>query len=263
MSTSQSTPEPPSPESRRRAAIRAAAELNYTALRVLGALEVIVLSPSTAPTVADALGIHPRTARRILQTLTTEGYVERRGGRGRAAHEYQPTVRLLALAGQLAPRLPLVAAARRAVREVEAETGATAYVAVPCYADVLVVAASGVGAVRLWATMHADADAAGWVLLAHREAWRSSLRRVKRALALDDEAAAGIVERGYAERVGGGARSASLAVVVPADTPPIAALAVRARSAQTGSHQALVAILKQTATRLAVEIKQSRGAGSP
>jgi DNA-binding IclR family transcriptional regulator len=227
---------------------------------VLEALEVIVLRPSSAPSVADALGIHPRTARRILQTLVSERYVERRGGRGRAAHEYQPTVRLLAMAGQLASRLPLVAAARPAVREAEAETGATAYVAVPCYADVLVVAASGAGAVRPWAMINADADAAGWVLLAHRDAWRSSLRRVEPALALDDEAAAGIVERGYAERVGGGARCGSLAVVVPADTPPIAALAVRGLSALTGSRQALVAVLERRAARLAVEIQQSRGA---
>lgn len=72
-STTRSTPEPPSAETRRSAAIRAAAELNYTAQRVVKVLEVIVLRPSGAPMVAADLGISPRTARRILQTLTTEG----------------------------------------------------------------------------------------------------------------------------------------------------------------------------------------------
>jgi DNA-binding IclR family transcriptional regulator len=258
LSTTRSTPESSS-ESRRRAAIRAAAEINYTALRVLQALEVIVLSPSTAPTVADAVGVHPRTARRILQTLVAERYVERRGGRGRAAHEYQPTVRLLALAAQLAARLPLVAAARRAVRKVEAQTDATAYVAVPSYSDVLVVAASGAGAVRPWATIQASADAAGWVLLAHREAWRSSLRRLEPRLALDDDAAAAIVDRGYAERVAGSAGSASLAVVVPADPAPLAALAVRGPAALMDSRQTLVALIERAATHLAAESQQLEG----
>src|SRR4051812_12022861 len=117
-STTPSTPEP-SRETRRHAAMRAAAEVNYTALRVLQALEVIVLHPSTAPTVAEAVGIDARTARRMLSTLSSERYVERRGGPGRAGHEYQATVRLLTLAARLAPRLPLVAAGRRAVRDVE------------------------------------------------------------------------------------------------------------------------------------------------
>src|SRR5215218_9214139 len=170
--TTPSTREPLPEGARRRAVLRAAAEVNYTAQRVLRALEVIVLRPSTAPTVATALAIHPRTARRILRTLTSEQYVERRGGHDRAAHEYQPTVRLLAMAAQLAPRLPLIAAARGAVREIENAADVTAYVAVPCYSDVLVVAATGARAVRPWATLRASADAAGHVLLAHRDSWR-------------------------------------------------------------------------------------------
>jgi hypothetical protein len=56
--------------------------------------------------------------------------------------------------------------------------------------------------------------------------------------------------RAAAEQVRAGARCTSLAVPIAADTPPIAALAV----------QALVAVLKRTAARLAVESQQSRGA---
>jgi DNA-binding IclR family transcriptional regulator len=130
--TTRSTPEPPAAQTRCSAARRAAAEHNYTAQRVLQALEVIVFRPSSAPTVAAALGVHPRTARRILKTLSKEQYVELRRGRGRGAHDYQPSVRLLAMAAQLASRMPLVDAGRRAVREIERLTDTTAYVAVPC-----------------------------------------------------------------------------------------------------------------------------------
>jgi DNA-binding IclR family transcriptional regulator len=189
----RSTPESSGAETRRRAALRAAAEHNYTAQRVLRALEVIVLCPSSAPTVAEVLGVQPRTARRILKTLVEEQYVERRGGRGRAAHDYQPTVRLLAMAAQLASRLPLVAAGGRAVTEIETQTDMTAYVGVPCYADVLVIAATGARAVRPWATLAANTDAAGRVLLAHREAWRRSLGSVGPGIAMDDETAAAIL----------------------------------------------------------------------
>jgi DNA-binding IclR family transcriptional regulator len=253
-STSQSTPEPSAPEVRRRAAIRAAAELNYTALRVLQALEVIVLRPSTAPAVGAALGINPRTARRILKTLMTERYVERRGGRGRAAHEYQPTVRLLTLAAQLASRLPLIAAARGAVREVEDETDATAYVVVPCYSDVLVVAASGGGPVRGWAMLEASADAAGRILLAHRTTWRQSLMCVDPSLAVDDDVATRILEHGYEALAGARGSCGSLAVAVPADSTPIAALGVRGPSVdrEDGRPQ-LVALLRRAAERLAAE----------
>jgi DNA-binding IclR family transcriptional regulator len=233
-----------------------ATEVNYTARRVLEALEVIVFCPSSAPSVSDALGVHPRTARRILQTLVGEQYLERRAGPGRAAHEYQPTVRLLALAAQLAARLPLVAAARHAVRDAEAEMGAAAYVAVPCYSEVLVVAASDASAVRPWERMQASADAAGCVLLAHREAWRSSLMRIEPTLGVDGEAAAGIVERGYAELPRGCDGHRSFAVPVPADAPPIAALAVHAQGALTDSPMALVAILQHTAKRMATESQQ-------
>jgi hypothetical protein len=59
----------------------------------------------------------------------------------------------------------------------------------------------------------------------HRDRVIAKRVKVEPALALDDEAAASIVERGYAERVGAGARCSSLPVAVPADTPPIAALA--------------------------------------
>jgi dihydropteroate synthase len=221
----ESTPE----RSPRSAALRAAAEHNYTAQRVLRALEVIVLSPSTAPAVAAAIGVTPRTARRILKSLASEQYAERRRASGRQVHDYQPTVRLLAMAAQLAPRLPLVAAGRRAVPEVEMHTNLAAYVAVPCYADVLV---SGLRGVRPWATLPAGDDAAGRVLLAHREPWRRSLAGVEPDVVPSDEEVATVLSRGFASVVTGGTRSGSLAVVVPAAEAPIAAIAVRGTSVE-------------------------------
>jgi DNA-binding IclR family transcriptional regulator len=164
------------------------------------------------------------------------------------------------MGAQLASGLPLVAAGRRAVREIETQTDLTAYVAAPCYADVLVVAATGARTVRPWATLQASADAAGRVLLAHRDAWRESLMRVKPALRLDNDAAAGIVARGYAEIVGAGGRCESLAVVVPADATPIAALAVRGPSSDlTESRQAVIALLQRSAAHLASESQKPQG----
>jgi DNA-binding IclR family transcriptional regulator len=245
-----STPE----RSPRSAALIDAAEHNYTSQRVLQALEVIVLSPTTAPGVAASVGVNPRTARRILKTLVREQYVERRGGPGRGAHEYQPTVRLLAMAAQLGSRLPLVAAGRRAVATIETQTGLAAYVAVPCYADVLVIAASGSGGVRPWATLPASGDAAGRVLLVHREPWRRSLASVEPDVLVNDEEVAAVVSRGYASVVTRGERCGSLAVVVPAAEAPIAAIAVCGASVELRAHeQDLVAALKRVAARVAQE----------
>jgi DNA-binding IclR family transcriptional regulator len=243
------------PERRpRSAALRAAAEHNYTAQRVLQALEVVVLSPSTAPSVAASVGVSPRTARRILKTFVAEQYVELRGGPGRGAHDYQPTVRLLVMAAQLGSRLPLVAAGRRAVSTIETQTGMAAYVAVPCYADVLVIAASGSRGVRLWATLPAGGDAAGRVLLAHREPWRRSLASVEPDVVANHEEVAAILGRGYASVVTRGERRGSLAVAVPAASAPIAAIAVRGASAELRAHeQEVVAVLQRVAVQVAQE----------
>jgi DNA-binding IclR family transcriptional regulator len=140
-------------------------EANYTGQRVLRALEVLVMRPTSAPGVAAKIGVHPRTARRILlYSLAVEQYVEHRGGRGRGASDYCPTARLLAMAGQLASQLPLVEYGRDAVREIEHQTELTAYVVVPCYLDVLVIACTVARALQPWTTLPASTDAAGRVL---------------------------------------------------------------------------------------------------
>jgi DNA-binding IclR family transcriptional regulator len=250
--TTPSSPEAASAEARRTAALRAAAEQNYTAQRVLRALEVILQRPSSAPTVASYIGVHERTARRILQTLTNEGYVERRGGRGRAAYDYLPTVRLLAMAAQLALQLPLVQGGRRAVCEIERRCELTAYVAVPCYCSVLVVASSGARALRSWATLPAHADAAGRVLLAHRRPWRESIMRLDANLTLDEGEAVAIITQGYDRQSSTGDQCGTLAVPVPTAATPVAALAVRGRSNTLNSEwRDLVRLLHRYAAEVA------------
>jgi DNA-binding IclR family transcriptional regulator len=235
-----------------RAALSAAKQANYTAERVLRALEVIVFAPSSAPAVADAIGVHARTVRRILRTLSQQQYVERRAGRGRTATTYVPTVRLLAMAAQLAPRLPLVEHGRRATRELHHATGLTGYLAIPSYGEILVIARAGEHSPRLWALLPATEDAAGRLLLAHRDAWRHSLGITSGAVTGDDDVRV-LRERGYASITREGERIGSLAVAVPAqDGPPLAALAIQGPSSVLITRETTLAeLLHHTAAQLA------------
>lgn len=243
-----STPGPSLPRSPRPSA---ASEHHYTAQRVLRTLEIIALRPTTAPAVAAAIGVHPRTARRLLRTLAKEQYVDRRGGSARTVYEYQPTVRLLALASQLAARLPLVRHGQRAVDDLEQQTELTAYLAVPSYAEVLVIACAGKCALRPWDKLPALADAAGRMLLAHREPWRLSVAADQPARALGNAEAASIVERGHVLLAADAKQACSLAVAVPAADPPIAALGLRGpRTDLLAGANRLLELLHRTAAQL-------------
>lgn len=260
MSRTTQSSEAAAPQGCRSAALAAATNQNYTAQRVLRVLEAITPRPSSAPVVAAAIGVHPRTARRILRTLASEGYVERRGGEGGRACEYQPTVRIVALAAAIATRLPLIQSARGAVHELERETELTAYVAVPCYSDVLVIAASGARSLRPWAMLPARADAAGRMLLAVREAWRNSVQRADPELAMDDDEVANVLARGYVQRSNGGEGTGSLAVAVPAPGSPIAALGLRGPAASlTVDQRALLMRLHRCAAQIATANRSSGG----
>src|SRR5215217_6224341 len=210
--------------SRRTAAAHPAAEINYTAERVLRALEVIALRPSTAPVVADVIGVHPRTARRILRTLAKERYVEQRQQCGRRTRAYEPTVRLLAIAAQLASRLELVQDGRRGAEELWRATGLSAYVAVPSYGHVLVIARAGEWAPQMWTLLPAPEHAAGQLLLAYRDPWRHSVSGDPCEPVVSDLQAAAIRARGHVLVASHRDQPASLAVPVPSQEPPIAAL---------------------------------------
>jgi DNA-binding IclR family transcriptional regulator len=207
-------------------ALQQAAAYNVTADRVLGALEAIVFGRATSRRVADSIGAHPRTVQRIVRTLERAQYVERLRGRGSVAHTFHPTVRLLAMAAQLAPRLPLVHHGDDAVGRLEAATEFGAYLAVPSYTDVVVIACGERRGIRPWSLLSALDDAAGRVLLAHRHEWRASVLRDPRDMPEADVVRT--LERGHALVVASGTGTSSLAVAVPnSGHVPIAALGFR------------------------------------
>jgi DNA-binding IclR family transcriptional regulator len=140
---------------------------NLAAARAVRALEVLVFHPTTAPRVAATMGLDDRTARRLLSTLEDEGYLQRGHGSHRQAYLYSLTPRLLALAAQLAARLPLVTRGERVVHQLHQRTGLDAYLVIPSYGDVLVIARAGDQAPALWSLLPATESAGGNVLLAY------------------------------------------------------------------------------------------------
>jgi DNA-binding IclR family transcriptional regulator len=175
--------------------------------RTLQAIEVLAFQPSSAPQVAGALQVHPRTARRLLNRLVADGWATRSEGRRRT---YAPTMRIVALAAQLAERDPLAVAAAPVVGRLHEETGGVAHLAIPSYRSALCLVhrAGGPDArPQLRELVPAHATAAGKVLLAHRDEWRESVlagelepvtaRTIAEPDALRAELAA-IHERGHA-----------------------------------------------------------------
>jgi DNA-binding IclR family transcriptional regulator len=65
--------------------------------RTMRTLEMLALRPRSAVDVANALGVHPRTARRLLNRLLVEGYATRTGPHRR---QYGMTLKLVAVAGR-------------------------------------------------------------------------------------------------------------------------------------------------------------------
>jgi DNA-binding IclR family transcriptional regulator len=144
----------------------------FFASRSMQALEVLAFGPSTATQVADELQVHPRTARRLLNRMVYDGWLVRRDG---PRPTYTPTMRIVALAAQLAQRAPLVRHADELARDLQARTGDSVHLAVPSYRSALrLVRATGEAgptpALRDLAPAHAIA--AGKLLLAFRDPWR-------------------------------------------------------------------------------------------
>jgi len=144
----------------------------FFASRAMQALEVLAFGPSTATQVATELQVHPRTARRLLNRMVHDGWLVRRDG---PRPTYTPTMRIVALAAQLAQRAPLVRLALELADGLHAGPGDAVHLAVPSYRSALRLvratpAADGVPALRDLAP--ANAIAAGKLLLAFREPWR-------------------------------------------------------------------------------------------
>jgi DNA-binding IclR family transcriptional regulator len=179
--------------------------------RTMQVLELLAFQPLSAPQVAASLQIHPRTARRVLVRLHEEGYLTRSDDTRR---RYTPTMRVVAMAGQIAARSPLTSSALPVVAQLHAETGVDAHLAVPSYLSALCVVHAGSGCdarIHPRELVPSHCTATGKALLAWRQRWRDSVlgqrleRRTPRtivdpaALARDADATRA---RGYAIEVG-------------------------------------------------------------
>lgn len=148
---------------------------SFFVTRTMQALEVLAFQPSSAPQVADVLRVDARTARRLLNRLTDEGWLIRSEGRVRT---YTLSLRLVALAAHFVERAPLTKAAVAAVRALHERTGGVAHLAVPSYRSVLCLVHRADGAhsrPHLRELIPAHATAGGKVLLAYRQPWRESI----------------------------------------------------------------------------------------
>jgi IclR family acetate operon transcriptional repressor len=144
----------------------------FFASRAMQALEVLAFGPSTATQVANELQVHPRTARRLLNRMVHDGWLIRRDG---PRPTYTPTMRIVALAAQLAQRAPLVRHAIALAGDLQLDPGDAVHLAVPSYRSALRLvratpSGEGIPAARDLAP--ANAIAAGKLLLAFREPWQ-------------------------------------------------------------------------------------------
>jgi DNA-binding IclR family transcriptional regulator len=144
--------------------------------RTMRALEVLAFEPMSAPRLAETLGIHPRTARRLAVRLLEEGYLERTDD---ARRLYSPSMRLVALAGQVVQRAELPRAAAPFVERLFERGGGAAHLMIPSYREALCLVhrANGTGPAhpRLGDLVPSHCTAAGKALLGHREPWRESV----------------------------------------------------------------------------------------
>jgi DNA-binding IclR family transcriptional regulator len=145
--------------------------------RTLRAMELLAVAPRSAPELADGLGVHVRTARRVLKRLEQEGYVELSDGRRR---RYRPTMRIVALAGQVVERAELTRTAVPHVAALREELHRGCHLCVPSYLSALCLVHDA-GEVGSGARPHlrelvpCHCTAAGKALLAWRESWRDAV----------------------------------------------------------------------------------------
>ena len=145
--------------------------------RTLRAMELLAVRPRSAPELADALGVHVRTARRVLKRLDGEGYVQLTDDRRR---RYRPTMRVVALAGQVVERAELPVTALPHVKALRERVGASCHLCVPSHLFALCLVhdeGEGAGACRphLRELVPCHCTAAGKALMAWRARWRDAV----------------------------------------------------------------------------------------
>lgn len=145
--------------------------------RTLRAMELLAIRPRSAPELADGLGVHIRTARRLLKRLGSEGYVSVSGDRWR---RYRPTMRIVALAGQVVERAELTRDALSPLRALREELGEGCHLCVPSYLSALCLIhepVDGEAGCRphLRELVPCHCTATGKALLAWREPWQEAV----------------------------------------------------------------------------------------
>jgi IclR family acetate operon transcriptional repressor len=140
-------------------------------------MELLAVQPRSAPELADALGVHVRTARRVLKRLESEGYVKVSDDRRR---RYRPTMRVVALAGQVLERAELTGVAVPHVAALRDELRESCHLCVPShvFALCLVHAPANMAEAprpQLRELVPCHCTAAGKALLAWREPWREAV----------------------------------------------------------------------------------------
>ena len=149
----------------------------YHVVRTVRALEMLAIGPRSAPELADGIGVHVRTARRVLRRLESEGYVVLCDDRRR---RYRPTMRVVALAGQVVERAELTQTAVPYVAALREQLGEGCHLCVPSYLSALClvhdVGDTGPGArPHLRELVPCHCTAAGKALLAWRDSWREAV----------------------------------------------------------------------------------------
>jgi DNA-binding IclR family transcriptional regulator len=193
--------------------------------RTMEAMELLAFQPASAPQIAGALRVHPGTARRLLNRLVEDGWLIRSGGRRRT---YTPTMRVVAMAAQLADRDMLPSAAKPIVARLHEQTGHAAHLCIPSYRSALcLVHRAGATQARpqFRELVPAHAAAAGKVLLGHRDAWRASV--LSRPLASLTERT--VVEPEEVERQAARTRDAGYAIDDEELQPGVRGVAVPVR----------------------------------
>jgi DNA-binding IclR family transcriptional regulator len=140
-------------------------------------MELLAVRPRSAPELADALGVHVRTARRVLKRLDSEGYVALTDDRRR---RYRPTMRVVALAGQVVQRAELPVTALPHVTALRERVGASCHLCVPSHLFALCLVhdegeSGGACRPHLRELVPCHCTAAGKALLAWRDAWRDAV----------------------------------------------------------------------------------------
>lgn len=145
--------------------------------RTLRAMELLAVAPRSAPELADGLGVHVRTARRVLKRLESDGYVVMSDDRRR---RYRPTMRVVAIAGQVVERAELPQRAVPYVAALREELRLGCHLCVPSYLSALCLV-HDVGEVGSACRPHlrelvpCHCTAAGKALLAWRDSWREAV----------------------------------------------------------------------------------------